>query len=243
MKEQSIMSSVFVSYSHIDSSVADSIVAVLDELGIEYFRDVKDITWGDAITSSIRKGLTDVSTVVVILSPASLKSHWVSYEVGFATARGARLLPFLTHPSIDPPEFISDLSYATDFDQVREYFTNWNPPVLEVSVYKNESALKREFDRLVGMMPELLAEMKEDLSKVENKFVREFVGLGNRRVVFNHGKPRFEYYGDEHQDLQNKIDMIEAVGFIYVVHVGEYSKIYRMTEEFVSLLLAWNGTT
>jgi hypothetical protein len=237
------MAGVFISYSHSDSSVADQIATVLAELNIEYFRDVKDIKWGDVVTASVREGLTNATAIIVIISPGSLKSHWVSYEVGFATARGKRLLPFLTHPAIDPPTFIADLSYAENLEQVREYFTDWKPTEIDPSATLDEKSLQAQFDRLVEMMPELLSEMKDDLSRKENRFVREFVALESKGVMFNHEKQRFEYYGDSHSQLQNKIDIIESTGFVYVVHVSKYSKIYRMTEEFVSLLLQWRNTT
>lgn len=92
-------------------------------------------------------------------------------------------------------------------------------------------------------MPELLVEMKADLSQTDNKFIREFVPLDKKGTLFNHSKPRFEYYEENHEHLMNKIDMIEDANFIYVVHYGEYTKIYRMTEEFVTLLLNWDNDT
>lgn len=120
------MGSVFISYSHTDKNDADQIAAILDGLGVQYFRDEKDIEWGDKITASVKDGLKSASAVVVIISPGSLKSHWVSYEVGYATALDTRLLPYLTHPAIDLPGFVADLRYAKDLDQVTEYFTDWN---------------------------------------------------------------------------------------------------------------------
>ena len=241
--EEQVMGTVFISYSHTDANVADQIAEILEQLDIAYFRDLKDIEWGDAITSSVKDGLTNASAVVVIISPGSLKSHWVSYEVGFATARGTRLLPYLTHPSLDPPGFITDLAYAKDLAQVTEYFTDWNPIDSVEPEQGPQCELMSTFDRLVEMMPELLAEMKEDLTSTANKFIREFVPLDEKGMIFNHGKPRFEYYGDTHDHLMNKIDMLEDSGFIYVVHHAKYSKIYRMTEEFVTFLLNWNNAT
>lgn len=120
------MGSVFISYSHTDAEVADQIVNILENLDVPYFRDIKDIEWGEKITARIKQGLTNANAIIVIISPGSLKSHWVSYEVGFATARGIRLLPFLTHPALDPPGFITDFAYAKDLDQVTEYFTDWH---------------------------------------------------------------------------------------------------------------------
>lgn len=125
------MSKVFISYSHTDKETADVITALLDDLGIEYFRDVKEIEWGDAIVGSVRQGLSDAIAVIVIVSPGSLKSQWVAYEIGFATALHKRVLPYLTHPSLDLPGFMSDLSYIDSPEKIRDYFTA--NPVAEVT--------------------------------------------------------------------------------------------------------------
>ena len=76
------MYSVFISYSHVDAGVADEICSLLDEAEVSYFRDVKNIDWGDGINEHLRAALLDSQSVLVIISPASLKSVWVPFEVG-----------------------------------------------------------------------------------------------------------------------------------------------------------------
>ncbi|WP_417851185.1 TIR domain-containing protein [Thalassoglobus sp.] len=125
------MSLVFISYSHTDSSHADAIVTTLEELGVETFRDVKDIEWGQAISTKVREGLESAAAIIVIVSPGSLKSQWVAYEVGFGTGTGKRILPYLTHPSLDQPGFMADLTYVKSIDDIRDFFatnTDWHSP-------------------------------------------------------------------------------------------------------------------
>ena len=132
--------SVFISYSHSDSDVADQIAAVLDELAISYFRDIKNIDWGDDVTTEVRDGLTAAESIIVIVSPGSLKSHWVSYEVGYGTALRKRILPYLTHPSLDAPGFMTGLSYVKSCDDVRRFFesnSKWSKPVGQSSAIPN----------------------------------------------------------------------------------------------------------
>lgn len=121
------MSTVFISYSHVDATSADDLASLLDALGIDYFRDVKHINWGDSISSKVRNALDSCVAVLVIVSPASLKSHWVPYEIGHASALRKIILPFLTHPSLDVPHYIRDLNYATTIKMVKDYFTNTFP--------------------------------------------------------------------------------------------------------------------
>ena len=117
------MSHIFISYSHTDSTTADEIVATLDSLGIRSFRDVKNIEWREPISTKVREGLQSASALIVIISPGSLKSQWVAYEVGYGTGTNKRVFPYLTHPALDMPGFMSDLSYVKSIDQISEFFS------------------------------------------------------------------------------------------------------------------------
>jgi len=57
----------------------------------------------------------------VVISPGSQKSQWVSYEIGFAQGHGLTIIPFLTHPKLDPFPFIRDLKYTTSADELITY--------------------------------------------------------------------------------------------------------------------------
>lgn len=113
---------VFISYSRVDADVANNLASKLKEKKISHFLDQKDVTWGDSVRERIQQGLLKSSHIIVIVSPASLKSGWVSYEIGFATAKEKKILPFLTHQSIDLPGYIGELHYKTDIDDIGYYF-------------------------------------------------------------------------------------------------------------------------
>jgi len=113
---------VFISYSTIDAEVAGPIATLLDGMGIEHFLDKKEIRWGDRFEGTIARRIADCSHLVVIVSPASVQSLWVPYEVGQAQALGKTLLPYLTHPSINLPSFLANLHYVTEMEAVRAFF-------------------------------------------------------------------------------------------------------------------------
>ena len=113
---------VFISYSHSDSIIAQSISNVLSDMGIDCFLDEKNIGWGDDITEKVKDGLKTCSAVIVILSPGSVKSQWVPFEVGQATALGKKILPFLTHPALDVPPFLKHLNHKNDLEDVCAFF-------------------------------------------------------------------------------------------------------------------------
>lgn len=118
------MSKVFISYSHIDTSIANDLASILKELNIDYFLDSKDINWGNSISTMVQGGLDKCSAILVIVSPASLDSHWVPYEIGHVSALRKLILPYLTHPSLKVPQYISSLSYVTNTKEVKDYFAN-----------------------------------------------------------------------------------------------------------------------
>ena len=121
------MSSVFISYSREDSITAQELAEVLSQAGINHFRDVKDIDWGARFSSRVREGLAECIAVLVIVSPQSLKSQWVPYEIGQATALGKIVLPYLSDPSMEIPQYLRDLNCKTAVPEVREYFQNTFP--------------------------------------------------------------------------------------------------------------------
>lgn len=236
------MEKIFISYSHTDSSVADSITQVLEDMNLPYFRDIKDIGWGDKITNSVRDGIGESIAIIVIISPGSLKSHWVSYEVGYATALKKKVLPYLTHPSIDPPGFLSDLLNISSEQQVRDFFHSIpNLKTSDIHSEKNNEISKQQvqFNNLATKMNALFLEMKEDLSAEENQFVREFVALQGGTVFSHSGKQRFEYRSNVHRNLFNQVDLLVEYGFVKIAKKTNTS-IYRMTEEFVNFLLAYD---
>jgi hypothetical protein len=113
---------VFISYSRIDSEIADRIADVLSSLDIRYFLDQKDIDWGDTFALSIAEAIKNATHLIVIVSPASLKSEWVPYEIGQAKANSLSILPYLIHPSLDMPSYLNGIHYLLSLEKVREYF-------------------------------------------------------------------------------------------------------------------------
>jgi hypothetical protein len=115
---------VFISYSSEDSKDADNIAMILEELDIKYFRDKKDINWGDNIPGTIKTGLSECTDLVVIISRDSLKSPWVSFEIGGASALNMKILPFLTDPSLegDLPLYLKNINYTNQLRDIKSYF-------------------------------------------------------------------------------------------------------------------------
>ena len=106
---------------------------------------------------------------------------------------------------------------------------------------KKESTkqIKEEFKNIKKQMPELIAEIKNDLSKPETKLIRKFFVLENRKVSFwSPEYLHFEYYEEDHKDLMCKIDLLESNRFIEDITTKNVP-LYRMTEKFVEMLIKY----
>lgn len=78
----------FVSHSHSDKAVAQSIAEALRANGIDAWFDAWEISPGDSLVQKIfEEGLRDCKVFVVLLSPASVGSDWVRNELDAAVVQ------------------------------------------------------------------------------------------------------------------------------------------------------------
>ena len=96
-------------------------------------------------------------------------------------------------------------------------------------------SIEAAFLKVKALMPKVLAEIKEDLTKEGNEFTREFFII-SKHWTLNVIDPCFVYYFEDHENLQGKIHILENYGFVIDV-TPKNAKKYRMTEEFVELLV------
>jgi hypothetical protein len=100
------------------------------------------------------------------------------------------------------------------------------------SPYTESEGVFLEAERL---MPELIAEMREDVQGDHSELIRELVILPSKSVAYNPGKAQFFYVEKEHENLLLKIDWLEEMGLLLDITVGK-ARVYRMVPEFVDWL-------
>lgn len=113
---------IFISHSSRDKWAARRISTEIEQLGAETFLDEKDIETGEPIDGAISDHLKDCDELLVLLSPASVKSEWVLVEVGGAKALGKRLIPVLFY--LGANEIPSPISkhLARDINNIEVYY-------------------------------------------------------------------------------------------------------------------------
>ena len=113
---------VFISHSSKDKWAARRISQDLNGLGVETFLDEKDIKTGEPIDESIKKHLKECDELLILLSPASIKSDWVLIEIGGAIALEKKLVPILLYIGANEiPQPISK-HLARDINELDKYY-------------------------------------------------------------------------------------------------------------------------
>jgi hypothetical protein len=72
---------VFISYSHDDNDIVDSLARRFETDRINYWRDEKDMFVGDVIDKAISKGIQEARLFLIVLTPNSISSRWVEREL------------------------------------------------------------------------------------------------------------------------------------------------------------------
>src|SRR5437016_2873508 len=113
---------VFISHSSTDKWIARKLSEEITSLKCETFLDEKDIATGESIDSEVHNHLQDCDDFLLLLSPDSLKSHWVLVELGGALALKKRIVIILLHLGANdiPPPISKFL--ARDINDVEKYY-------------------------------------------------------------------------------------------------------------------------
>jgi TIR domain len=113
---------VFLSHSFTDKWVADHIAADLAKREIDCFLAEKDVNTGAEIVASVLNELRSSDALLILLSPASVKSDWVQAEVVMAVTLGIPFAPILLHVGTnDVPRLLAPYN-ARDINAIERYY-------------------------------------------------------------------------------------------------------------------------
>lgn len=88
---------MFISYSSQDAFIASTVQARVESAGASVWLDRKDLEGGDVILERIREGIDSCDEAIVLVSPASRQSQWVTLEIGAVWGQRKRVTPILIH--------------------------------------------------------------------------------------------------------------------------------------------------
>ena len=110
---------VFISHSSKDSWIARIIAEKISALGAEAWLDIKDLEGGDIVTGKILEGLDRCHEAVVLVSPNSVGSQWVVFEIGAVWGQHKRITPILNNVSYEAITPLKEVKAVdlNDFDR------------------------------------------------------------------------------------------------------------------------------
>jgi hypothetical protein len=171
----------------------------------------------------------------------------VAAHITAASADGPRYDPGLTSEARCSPDngiwLCQTCAKLIDSDTIRytsDMIRGWRKNAEEAAAREMEQRLQRfprergTFERLERLIPDLLAEMRQDLEAHPLK--REFIVM-NRGNVYNTGPgggPLIYYYGD-HPDLLDQLGQLEAEHLVTEITYNN-AKRYRISERLAEYL-------
>ena len=111
---------VFISHSSLDAWIARTIAEKIQSLGVDCWLDLKDLEGGDVIPDEIIRGIDACDEAIVLISPNSLNSRWVSFEIGGVLAQHKRVTPILNNVRPDEMAPMKDIK-TIDLNKFEEF--------------------------------------------------------------------------------------------------------------------------
>ena len=93
---------VFISYSSIDRQYAFELFRFLKQNNCEVWLDFNDIKPSKILQQELSNNIGKANLICLLLSPYSVDSQWVKYEVEMAVKKNVRLLPVILRPCVIP---------------------------------------------------------------------------------------------------------------------------------------------
>lgn len=116
--------SIMISYSRTDGEDAKRLWCDLNDHGFPTWMDQRDIPGGAHWDKEIRSSIEHAHVVLVVLSPASMKSQWVRKEYDYALSRHKVVIPLMYYPCDIPAKLapLQVIDFRPNFFNAEAYY-------------------------------------------------------------------------------------------------------------------------
>jgi hypoxanthine phosphoribosyltransferase len=109
-KENSMSFDIFLSYSHLDSNIAQELREKFLASGLTCFMAERSLEVGEQWIAQVREAIRESENILILITPRSVNSKWVYMEVGAAWMENKRIIPLTQFVDISGlPELIKNL--------------------------------------------------------------------------------------------------------------------------------------
>jgi F0F1-type ATP synthase assembly protein I len=107
----------FISYSYKDKATVERLRRALEQRNVDVWLPDAEIAPGEIWAAELERAINDSDAMIVVLSPASSKSKWVSTETSFAFARqreGGKplIIPVVAEQTDKAPFFLQHIHWV-----------------------------------------------------------------------------------------------------------------------------------
>lgn len=113
---------LLISYSHKDKKFANTLKKALIRYNLSVFLDEHEMQVGEDIAARLRNEIMRCDFVIIIITPNSIESNWVNWEIDFAlnwelTENKVKVLPILMQGNLIPGRLKEKiyLDFRTDY--------------------------------------------------------------------------------------------------------------------------------
>jgi CheY-like chemotaxis protein len=149
------MAQTFISYASEDAILADLATMKLQKAGIQVWLDQGALHVGEEWRDAIDEGISSSDVFLVVLTPKSCKSPYVTYEWAFALGKGIKVIPLLFEDAEIHPR-LAVLQYL-DFREKKQL--PWTKLIEEIGRNAEESKTKGTSAHVGDMTVEQLQEL------------------------------------------------------------------------------------
>jgi len=224
----------------------------LKEAGIDVWIDKGDIRVGDIWRDSIDRGISRCAVALIVLTPESCESPYVTYEWAFALGQGKKVIPVLLsdskiHPRLDVIQHLDFRDYTSGpwdqlFAEIRAFLNKNERSEAETPI--GEMAQKDLQDLIVGAVAlanatakssGLASAGKEDLSNA----VESVVGAAHRSPD-RRGK-HILWVDDRPHNNKSERSAFEALGFEFTLALSTSEALDLLAERSYSAIISDMG--
>lgn len=141
-----MLNKILISYSSNDIKFVDDIIKTLMENNFSYEIESHAVDLEDNNDKIVEK-IEACAILIVVVSPASLKSQWVPYEIGIASGKSypASVVAFLVYPDFQLPTYLELIKRTTSLYELVEFVTMYPKHIGTEEKIKDEDSTKISF--------------------------------------------------------------------------------------------------
>ncbi|MDC0934877.1 TIR domain-containing protein [Pirellulales bacterium] len=242
------MSKAFICYANKNDGFVRLAEMMLKEAGYEVWVDGQEVRVGEEWRKAIDEGIAASDVLLVVITPESCKSEYVTYEWAYALGKGIKVIPLLLEKADVHPR----LAVLQHLDFTNRKGMPWPRLFQEIDTAQSAAEPKTPSDRVGDMTADQLQAMiagavslatataksgrpvaaPEEISRNARSFVDVMQQAEQTARVSGSVTPKHILWVDDHPD--NNIyerDAFESMGFAFTLALSTHEALQILSQK------------